>query len=407
MRKFIPLAATAVLLTTAATPAWAAAADAPTDVQVGRVDGKNQVTWVDDGEANVVRAEYLDTGVVDVLTRPAADAANKVQLKNLRNSDRIRVTVTSVNSAQEESTAGVSGLFDALHVTKPALTNADLLPDRSIRVQWTYAAAQDLTPGDPLDSPDLLALDISGQERIPLPAGSTSYTLPARTGPAQISVAVSNSWSSTFGTGRVQLGTLQAAIAVPAQAVYGGTLGITSTINSDLESIAVPIEIQARTSKTAAWKTIGRWTTYPGQTRSTPVNSPGAREYRLWASAVKEIDQSVIKLAPAVSTSARSSKSFANVYNTRFEPATTAIGTTTNLSVHVNPEVSMNAALQQLVGTTWKHVRSVPITNGRAYIPTKATSRGTVTFRIVTPVVQVNGLQVEPGSSKPFTLTIR
>ncbi|WP_405064094.1 hypothetical protein OG474_21255 [Kribbella sp. NBC_01505] len=417
MRKLAPIATTAALLTgILTTPAWATAPEAPTNVQVTRVDGKVQVTWEDNGEANIVRTEDLDTGKVYLERTTQVGETNKVTPPSgFIKSSRLRISVTSRGAAQEESVPGLSVLFDTQWVNQPVRKDAELLPDGSVRVQWTQKAIEDVTPGDPLDvSAEFITLVVRGpaagqEERIPLPVGTTSYTLPARPGPVRLALDVGNEWWTYSTPAKLaQVGTNNPAITVPAIAGYNKALGIQSKVTSGLTIDDLPVEIQARPSSNRGWRTVGRLMTAPGAAHTTQLTSLGASQYRLWVPAVKKSKLGEFKLAPAASTSARSSKTFADVYLAGFDPATTALGTTTTMRVAAIPTTPMNVALQQWDGKQWKHVRSIAWDMEHFNFPVKATRRGTVKFRILTPVVQTaSGLWVEPGSSKPFTLTVR
>ncbi|MFC9687926.1 hypothetical protein ACFTSF_05265 [Kribbella sp. NPDC056951] len=117
MRKLVALGTTAVLLTAGlSTPAWAAAPEAPTDVQVAWVDGRVRISWQDQGEANTVRVEYPDRPLIQVVEFTEAGAPNEAFVNRFVDDNRVRVTVTTKDGG-EQSTATPSAWFDARWAT--------------------------------------------------------------------------------------------------------------------------------------------------------------------------------------------------------------------------------------------------------------------------------------------------
>ncbi|MFF1817094.1 hypothetical protein ACFVWG_07345 [Kribbella sp. NPDC058245] len=426
MRKILTTATTAALLTAGlSTPAWAAAPDAPTDVQVAWVGDKIRVTWKDNGEANVVRAEYVNEGQRFTKATPAAGADNEVVLSQTAflNRDRIRVTVESKGADQTLSAAAVSPLFDAVVPVYPIVEDADLLADGSVRLaRWTQPTIADQTPDDPLDRPaseTYLGAQIvvpgSPSERMLIPAGATSFTVPPRPRPATITLYAGNEWGESYlsnGDGpwlerRVLVGTMSASTAVPAMGIYSLQIGIKTTLKSDLANMPVPVQLQARPNSASPWKTYGRYTGNLRDPFFTDIASLGERQYRVWVLPAKQITQSAIKLTPAASTTARTSKSTANVITYGIEPYDTVAGRMVTLKVWAQPAVSMKAALQRREGKTWKYVRELPLTNGKLTLQFRATRQNQTWYRVITPPVKVNGLPVLAGTSLEYPFTVR
>ncbi|MFC9687928.1 hypothetical protein ACFTSF_05275 [Kribbella sp. NPDC056951] len=427
MRKLLVTATTAAVLTAAvSTPAWAAAPEAPTDVQISWADGKVRVTWQDNGEPNMVRAEYVDADRTVLLANRTATQTNEASISGaaFEDRDRIRILVTSYLTGQGSSTAATSPLFDARVPVFPFIEDADLLADQSVRLRWTQPTVQDLTPNDPLDRPvddQYLGLQLGAPgapvEKITVPVGSTTYTVPARPRPWSITMYAGNEWKASYiheaGSGpsyqrTVSVGTVQAVLSgVPARMAYGLWMPMRTTLTSNLPGEYFDaVQLQARPNSAAAWKTYGRYSAYI-KSFDTGLGSLGGRQYRIWVPALKKSDWSTITLAPAVSTAAKSSRTFSRMLTTKFQPASLKVGQTTKLNVAVRPEVDMKAALQQWDGKHWRYARALPLTKGRASVAIKATRRGTTKFRIATPAVTVNGLPVDAATSTPFTLTIR
>ncbi|GAA0611368.1 hypothetical protein HPO96_22105 [Kribbella sandramycini] len=417
MRKTLALT-TALLTTTLTTPAWAAAPDAPTDVAVAWVKGFAQVTWQDNGEANVIEKEYVDTGVIFEVRTVAAGAANKAFVDGLPNSDRIRIRVTSRNAEGERSAVATSVVFDARRPNQPRVQDADLLADGSVRLSWTQEPVVDQTPGDPLDLPDeWLKITAYGPDGgagvdIAVPLGATTFTVPPRPRPTSYRVWAGNTWGHDFNFGRrVEVISAQAGISgVAAQVPYGDSVQIYASPTSSPRTMhyASAVHLQARPTSSAAWKTYGKFSGYSNDDPiQTWIGSLGGRQYRIWLPGLKKINANSIELTPPASSSARSSRTISNLIITRFESSRPKLGQITKLNVRVLPAIAMNAALHQWDGKRWRYIRAVPLKNGAAIVPIKATRRGVTTWRIATPPLKINGLPVLATTSKPFTLTIR
>ncbi len=421
MHKYAVLAASVVLLNAGlATPAWAAAPPAPTDVQVAWVDGRVRISWQDGGEANTVRVEYPDRPLTQVLEFTEPGAPNEAFVNRFVDDNRVRVTVTTMD-AGEQSAPTPSAWFDARRATHPVVQDATLLADGSVALKWTQPAiGVDQTPNDPLDRPlsdEWLKITLTpakgAKEEFLLPAGSTEFTVPPRPRPMTLRMSSGNEWISYIPQGRwVRVGVRSVGASVPALQSYGSYLDIISTMNlfycdcAEQPESGITVQLQARPNSSAPWTTYGRFGSETVNPFFTGMNSLGGRQYRLWVPAQKALNED-ITLTAAASTAAKSSRTVANMIITRFEPSRLLVGQTTKLNVRVHPAIDMTAALQSWNGKQWRYVRAVPLKKGIAIVPIKATRRGTTTFRIATPPVTVSGLPVLATTSKPFTLTIR
>ncbi len=426
MRKSFAIGSAALLLTAGlSSSAWAAAPEAPTDVQVAWAGDKIRVTWKDNGEANVVRAEYLNEGQKNTKATTAAGADNEVLIaRNLiLNRDRIQLTVDAKGTDQSVSPAAASPLFDALPPVYPIIEDADLLSDGSVRLaRWTQPAIQDATPDDPLDRPasdgylgaQVVAPGSSAKERMLIPAGATSFTVPPRPRPATITLYAGNEWRESSlhldGHGRerkVEVGTMAAAFVVPPMGTYSVQLGIWTTLKSNLVNISPLVQLQARPNSASPWRTYGRYYGDLHDPVPTGMASLGGRQYRILALPFKEISQDAIKLTAAASTSARSSKTIAKIYTRGIVASKARAGRTVGLKVQVQPAIDMKAALQKWDGKQWRYWRELALKAGVASIQFRATApAGTTRYRVLTPAVKVNGLPVLATSTSYFTLTV-
>ncbi|GAA1705340.1 hypothetical protein GCM10009745_61230 [Kribbella yunnanensis] len=420
MRKYAVLATSAVLLTAGlATPAWAAA-EAPTDVRLAWDDGKIRVTWNDDGSANSIRAVYPRTGASVIIGGRIEGETNELVFspgKLTIDEDQVQITVASGTSSSW-GTPTASASFDTRRPVSPDVYDAELLADRSVRVRWRPTVGADKTPGDPLDRP---AAEDWFEARVekryggdplgtyPVAAGVTSVTVPAQSQLTTVDILTGNGWGQLYPTGRaVYAGTLRAGIAVPAQGTFSERLKIESTLVGTSENTEFPVQLQARATSSAAWKTVGRYTANTQVPFDTGIASLGGRQYRLWVPALKKIGRGAIQLVPAGSTSAKSSQTMTRFAVAGFTRSTVQVGVTVNLSVKIQPGLTVRGTLQRWANGAWRTGPAVQIKNGTALVPFKAAGRGTTTrYRVTVPKLSYNGLPLAPSVSKTFTLTVR
>ncbi|WP_344159460.1 hypothetical protein [Kribbella yunnanensis] len=422
MRKFA-LAATAVAALSVGlqTPAFAAAPDAPTELTVGWADKSVHLTWKDNGEANTVHLEDLDTNQSRLVAEVLSTSANDVVLPpTFGQNARVRLVVKAV-AGSEVSTGTATPEFDTQTPGQPVLQDANLATNLTTTLKYSQAAVVDKNPGDPLDLPAtdkaLTAfVDLPGTatNSYPLDPGATSATIPAQARPASIQLIAANEWGSFRATKSVRLGTLGAGISVPASAVYTSRLAIKSTIDlftsegREERASGIPVELQARAGTTDAWKTYGK---YAGNTTTafdTGIASLGNRQYRLWVPARKIVSTNVIALTPATSTSAKSSKTLIKFISAGFTPAVARRGANVDLSARISPASTVKARLQFWDGQRWFDAGPLQFTKGYALQHGGAGDEpGSARFRITVPAVVVNGLTVSATTSSAFTLTVR
>lgn len=424
MRKPVAIGSAALLLTAGlSSPAWAA--EAPTDVQVAWAGDKVRVTWADNGDANEVWTRYPGTGLVRTNGRTAAGGENELLIdrSTFRDMDRVVIEVLVRTPEGENGPSAKSVEFDARIPVYPIIEDADLLADGSVRLgRWTQPAVVDTNPGDPLDRPvsdeylgAQIAVPGSPNERMLIPAGATSFTVPPRPRPATITLYAGNEWRESFlsnGNGpwlerKVEVGTLSASFSVPALETYSYQLGIKTTLKSNLTNIAPLVHLQARPNSTSPWTTYGRYNVGVREPDDTGMASLGGRQYRIWVLPSKQISQDAIKLTAAASTSAKSSKTIAKIYTRGIVASKARAGRMVGLKVQVQPAVDMKAALQKWDGKQWRYVRELALNAGVASIQFRATApAGTTRYRVLTPAVKVNGLPVLATSTSYFTLTV-
>ncbi|MFI5736442.1 hypothetical protein ACIA49_40375 [Kribbella sp. NPDC051587] len=422
MRKFA-LAATAVAALSVGlqTPAFAAAPDAPTDLAISWAGEDVRVTWNDDNARSIVYIEKDGEAPFIAMSLPET-GPNEALLKTfgLKESDKTRIIVKS-EVGSELSDGAVSDWFDTHRPAVPALKDANLAANLTTSLSWTLAAATDSTPNDPLDVDGngtvKATVDLPGTatSTYTFATGATSGTIPAQARPAAIRLNTVNEWgASALDTKVVRLGTLGAGVTVPASAVYSSRLGIKSTLDlftsegREERASGIPVELQARATATAPWKTYGR---YAGNTTAvfdTGIASLGNRQYRLWVPARKAVSANTIALTPATSTSAKSSKTLIKFVSNGFTPATAKPGANSDLTAKIQPASTVKGVLQGWDGKTWGNVFAVQFTKGSLVVHGSAgTDRGTFKFRINLPAVTVNGLTLSPTTSGAFTLTVR
>ncbi|MFI5736445.1 hypothetical protein ACIA49_40390 [Kribbella sp. NPDC051587] len=420
MRKIV-LAATAVAALTAGlqTPAWAATTDAPTDATISwTTDRTIQLTWGDQGEANIIRVEYETPHRFEWLAGTDTQQLNRVILPpTLAEGDRVRLLVSNGDDFDHSAP---TAWFDTRRPSVPGLRDAQLTDKLNINLSWTTPSTADPTPGDPMDLPVDVTFEAQAtlpngaRDSFPIASGQTSAVLPPQPRPAAIRLVARNEWGETPDTKLVRLGTMGAGISVPASAVYSSRLGIKSTLDlftsegREERASGIPVELQARAKTTDAWKTYGR---YAGNTTTafdTGIASLGNREYRLLVPARKVVSSNVIALTPATSTSVKSSTTLVKFTAAGFTPTTDQVGTTVKLSVKIQPAATVQATLQRWDGKKWLNGVKIQLTKGSALVLIKAVGRGTTSrYRVTVPAVFVNGLTVSATSSSAFTLTVR
>jgi hypothetical protein len=419
MRKIV-LAATAVAALSAGlqTPAWAAAQAAPTDATISwTTDRTIQLTWGDQGEANIIRVEYETPHRFEWLAGTDTQQLNRVILPpTLAEGDRVRLLVSNGDDFDHSAP---TGWFDTRRPSLPGLRDAQLTDKLNINLSWTTPSTADATPGDPMDLPVDVTFEAQAtlpngaRDSFPIASGHTSAVLPPQPRPAAIRLVARNEWGETPDTRIVRVGTMGAGISVPASAVYSSRLGIKSTLDlftsegREERASGIPVELQARARSTDAWKTYGR---YAGNTTTafdTGIAALGNREYRLLVPARKVVSGNVIALTPATSTSARPSKTLIKFVSKGFTPAHPARHARVDITAKIQPAATVRGTLQVLLKGKWNNVFPVQFTNGAMLTHANVGNDvGSFSYRIALPAVTVNGLPLTPTTSSPFPITI-
>ncbi|MFB6720302.1 hypothetical protein ACFCV3_09095 [Kribbella sp. NPDC056345] len=419
MRKLAAVAASAAVLTAGLqAPAWAA--DPATDFEISWLGAKLHLTWKDNGEKNIVLAEYDGQSQPVLFTDVAAGEPNDIQrFSTLQASDKVRFVLRTV-AADGSSVDTQSPWFDTRGPAAPVVQDANLLTNLTTTLTWIQSTVADTTPGDPLDLPTggsvKAVVDLPGTatKSYPFAAGTTSATIPAQARPAAIKLIAVNEWGETAGPKTIRLGTLGAGITVPASAAYGNRLGIKSTLDlftsegREERASGIKVELQARAKSTDAWKTYGR---YAGNTTAafdTGIAALGNRQYRLFVPARKVASGNVIALTPASSTSAKSSVTLTKFVSAGFTPATATSGAVVKLTAKIQPAVTVKATLQYWDGKRWSNASAVTFTKGSALESGRAGGPpGVSSYRIAVPPISINGLYLNATQSAIFRITVR
>ncbi|MFF1817092.1 hypothetical protein ACFVWG_07335 [Kribbella sp. NPDC058245] len=421
MRKTLATTAAVVLLTAGLSgTAWAAAPDAPTDVQVSWADnGKVRVTWKDNGEANRILAVYPDTGYL--VAETTASASNEVFLNpsSFEAGNQVRISVRSVGADQTYSEPAHSPLFDTHRVPKLVINRAESLSTTSVRVWWQRDTFVDETPNDPLDQPAgtwvkaTVTGPAAGQQTEYVVRGVTTADVPVRRGPLTIKLSTGSEWGPTpageYQT--VRVGTMSATSKLSPPARFTATnwdSKLLATFPEIIRNEVFEVEVQARPNSSSPWKKVSRnGGQIDGKLFFTSAGAAGAQEYRLWVPAGFLYRDDVILLTPPASTAAQFVRKYAEI-GTSYAADTARVGVTVHRKIIVSPALPLKAALQKWDGKQWRYVRAVQLdSKGKADLAIRAAGRGTIQkYRIATPAVKVNGLPVEFTTSQTFTLKV-
>ncbi|GAB3937479.1 hypothetical protein GCM10029976_050570 [Kribbella albertanoniae] len=429
MRKYAVLAASVVLLSGGMiAPAWAERPPEPTGVQVSWAGDQIRVTWLDQGEANVVWG--FAAGRETVLARVAAADANEVLVpaSSFPASSRAQIMVGAIDAEGNESALrGYSRTFDTLRPARPDMRHPQMRPDSSVELVWAQGTVDDENPGDPLDRTDAtwLKATVAGpgtaQQHYPMPLDDNQYfAVPAPPQLSTITISSGNEWGTSAQTGpRVRVGITRVDAPVNPTKVFGAHAVPMATVHRFLcacaedlnpEIAGVGVDLQARPNSSAPWQVV--------KSNAGPVNTAidlsdglvGSRQYRVWVpenSWYSNVNKQYEVMRP-LSTAPRTSLTLSNFVKTGFVPSTAPVSATVKLNVEARPLVDKLAALQRWDGKQWRYVRDIKLIHGAASIPIRAAGRGTTTkYRILVPRIIYKGLPIETTTSKPFTLTVR
>ncbi|MFK4084269.1 hypothetical protein ACI2LF_09195 [Kribbella sp. NPDC020789] len=435
----VAIGTTALLLTAGlSTAAWAAAPEVPTDLQIGWADpaapAKVRLTWKDNGEANQLRVEYQGSSVPRHLVQVPADQPNDIARTAAAYfaPNRVaRIQLTAVGADGVESAPVFSPWFDTSGPAAPTLTGATPRPDGSLEVSWVNAAAaEDTTPGDPLDLPTDKTVgpviwsprESAGgtMEWFAAPAGTTTAVVPARPRPFPVRVAAQNEWGRQESKRRLVFSTMsirytfvpttdEYSWSEPIQAAVSTPVCLPMTPGCKPRTTGIPVTLEGRANAKQPWSYISRAATGSNGLVQVGTRARGGQEYRLNVPSWKNFpEQSEWIVATAASTSARLVKTRAYIATAGFSRSTAQVGQTVNLVADSRPWVTTKVTLQAWNGKTWRTARTVQLTNGKATVAIRAAGRGTKTrYRIAVPRLTVSGLPIEPTVSREFTLTVR
>ncbi|TDD57460.1 hypothetical protein E1263_23715 [Kribbella antibiotica] len=418
MRKLAAITAAAVLLTSGlATSAWAAAPEAPTDVQVSWTDdGKVRVAWKDTGQANLV---VLSSSASQyIAAEPTAADPNELLLdpRIFPDQAEMRVSLRTVVD-REKSTPAYSSVFDTRRVARPSLVSASSSSGSSVRMLLQREAITDKNPADLLDQPggEWLKATVAGpaagqQTEISLPAGAEHIVVPVQPGAVTIKLSTGNEWGTSQIYGTVQVGTMRVSASLPARASWQ-MFTITGRVHMSSPNAgeAVAVAIQTRPNAASPWKFLtGTSAQTGGAILPATLGAAGGQEYRLWVHETSAFrNENTYLLTPAASTTGKFVRRNALIDRSEFFPTRAPASTTVTLLVHVGPELPMKAALQKWDGKKWVYLRAVQLdTKGNASIPMRAPLRGVGKYRIATPAVKYKGLPVDATTSLPFALKV-
>ncbi|MEU4193566.1 hypothetical protein AB0E69_16825 [Kribbella sp. NPDC026611] len=437
-RTLVALTAGLLLLGGSQLPASAAAPAAPTDLQLSWINtAVVKVSWTDAGEANIVRVE-TDSGSSYTLRTTKAGALNEFTKagSNLAPVDRVvRISVASVDDAGVESAPLVSPWFDTIGAPRPTFTAGTPLADGSIKLDWTLdPVPADTTPNDPLDRPstnehvDVQVVEsptVKGQSFI-LPAGTTTVTVPPLPRPYAINILTLNEWilrGGATGQSSMVFTAMTAGLTLPGTAVYSNPVQLTAiagarlcpnpTVNCPDPSnpfVANPgivTELQSRPDAAHPWKTIGR---YSNQALKFLVNFRvyGGSQYRLFVPAWSHLNGKELTVAPAISTSVRTTTVQTRYVAVGFNTSVAQVGQPVTTTVSIQPAATVRADLQWYDGKLWRHATYIPLTNGKGTFTFKAAGRGTTrSWRVITPAMTMNGQPIAATTSPIFKLTVR
>lgn len=421
-----PLALTASLL------AACTSEPAPTDVTVTWADPARKqvrVTWSEQGsQPNKITVEGVAAAPPEALQYLAADKPNQVlipaSLFPVNGTFRVAVSIGST-SGGITSKPGLSPMFDTDGPVAPVLTSVHNPGGTAVQVEWRPgAAAEDYTPGDPLDvkvqSTGYVPLVVgAGQFAArPLAAGSgrfTKYLISNLRAPYRFTVRAVNEWGTTYGAS-VVADTTTTTAAIPSQSVYSMPTPIRGRVTRHrlvcqsgrrctaeaLPGPGLPVVLQARTDTSHGWVPVGTTRTGAGGTFYIGVTSPGIRQYRV---VTPNWDGSPW-VAFGSSSGMGTTTSRVRVW-ARFLKPYVAYGQPAVASIVVWPRVNTTAVLQRWNGRGWIGVKNVPVHGGVGLYSFTAVLRGPFGYRFVVPPVRYQGHTVLGWETGSFVLVTR
>ncbi|MEV6411297.1 hypothetical protein [Kribbella sp. NPDC051718] len=431
MRKTLIAATSLALLGVYQVPAQAAAPDAPTDVQLSWVDVAKKtvkLTWKDNGEKNYFG---LQIGTAEPVTLPWPEGAggdNATILtmgSGLVGKEKVRYLVWTEDADGAVSTKTASAWFDTKLSGVPWLTNAEVLADSSLRLTHRMPAA-DTTPGDPLDLPSSTTFTVGRwasntaqpTETFPVPAGSTTITIPPRPRAYKVDYQSHNEWGNNSLELPFTFAPMGADLKVDAVTTFGQQTGFRIYSGPLLcvpsrqscpytyteETVS---QLQSRANASQPWKTIGTYRKF-GTSIGSAVLATGSTQYRLYVPAWKALDWSTTTgISAATSTSARNAATQSAV-DFGLTTSNAKVGQVVKAVVSVKPAGGGKASLQWLDGKVWRTTAYIPLVKGKGTLSFKASGRGTTrNWRVAIPQLTWYGKTIIATTSYPFPLTVR
>ena len=317
------LAAFAVLLPAAATPAPLTPPELPAAAPAAAAAGDVTLAWVSDFHTQIV-ATWPETGdQADRITLNKLDGTvvegygwqvpagepKQLTFANWPLDQDLRLTVQPVDSAgQPVGSAGRSPAFDTDLPAHPTLTQGVPRADGTISLAWRPGTYHDDTPGDPLDLPagPVRFIPVSSNpsfrefiDLVKTPITGTSFVVPVREMPQWAGVRTTpNEFGSAYATMAVARTDLTASI--PHTAAVGRSMQVTG-VSKLTDRICDPgpcgvgthedparvLHLEARTGASSPWRTVATTTTATKTGKySFRITSPGTRDYRVVAEAV-------------------------------------------------------------------------------------------------------------------------
>ena len=286
------------------------AVPAPTDVTVAWTTPEHTqvvVTWQETGalrnQVDVVNADGSATGWASLIVE--ADQPNRSGLPGASQGEQLRILVRAIDAdGNPTSEPGSSAAFDTDPPPAPDIYEVVPREDGTIAMKWRPGVVRDTTPGDPLDVPAedpprfipvASVLTFNEYDDLSGPSTATSIVVPDRPKPVRVGVrTVPNEWGVNGSS--VHVWGTKLTATVPGRATDGAPLRVTGTsvrvlracdpgpcFTEDHADAARTVQLQARTSETAAWQVVASATTDEDGKFELSVVSPGSRQYRVVA----------------------------------------------------------------------------------------------------------------------------
>ena len=401
----------------------------PTGVTIAWADKARsavKVSWKDDNEPNRISIEGVVSSSPSYVKYLPATAPNSwaIPTSAFPPDGNYKIAV-AIGTSQGGVTSKLarSPMFDTDGPLRP--TDAVATPSgNDVVVTWKVpAAAQDFTPGDPLDVPTgsqqyTPVIGSNGQPFRAVAAATTktSQVLKNVKPPYFFQLRAKNEWSSLTGA-EIAGRTTSTTVAVPTLWTFGKQMMIRGrTVQRQVScaesrctvqqttTAGLPVVMLAQSNARAPWVEVGRGATQPGGHFEIRVNTQGTRSYRAYVP---------LHSRTGSLSSASSSPAFLTRSRLLIQGAGYAGGNTHNrndvitAAVVVRPVINSNAMLQFWNGRAWGNVKATPIRNGRAEISFKATRPGIFAYRFLVPGTTYLGSPVYGTATPSLVLRVR